>query len=130
MVVDTSALIAILFREPGWEGLEDAILRQPPCWISAIGRLEAAMVVEGRKGSMHGDLDELIQNLELRTIPFDETQLAFAVDAFRRYGKGRHKAALNLGDCCAYGLAKALDEPLLFKGDDFSQTGVASVPTG
>ena len=63
-------------------------------------------------------------------IPFDETQLAFAVDAFRRYGKGRHKAALNLGDCCAYGLAKALDEPLLFKGDDFSQTDVASVPTG
>lgn len=130
MVADTSALLAILFQEPEWEGLENVILREPPCWISTVSRLEAAMVVEGRKGNVAEDLDDLIRNLDLRTIPFDAVQLAHAIDAFRRYGKGRHKAALNLGDCCSYGLAKTLDEPLLFKGDDFSQTDVASVPTG
>ena len=130
MVVDTSALLAILFRESEWEGLEDASLRKPRCWISVISRLEAAMVVEGRKGKTDGDLNDLISDLDLRTIPFDQAQLAFAVDAFRRYGKGRHKAALNLGDCCLYGLAKALDEPLLFKGDDFSLTDVRQALKG
>lgn len=88
------------------------------------------MVAEGRKPSGAGDLDELIRTLDLEVVSFDETQLAFAVDAFRRYGKGRHPAALNLGDCCAYGLARALNAPLLFKGEDFSKTDIEPVATG
>jgi ribonuclease VapC len=88
------------------------------------------MVFEGRKAGRAEELEELIADLRIKVIPLDEIQLSFAIDAFRRYGKGRHKAALNLGDCCAYGLAKALDEPLLFKGVDFTQTDVSSVQTG
>ena len=130
MVVDTSAVIAILLREPGWPPIMQAILRDSTRLMSAVSRLEPAMVFEGRKAGPVGDLDKLIADLRINVVPFDETQLARAVDAFRRYGKGRHNAALNLGDCCAYGLAKALNEPLLYKGDDFSRTDIASVPTG
>jgi ribonuclease VapC len=130
MVIDTSAVLAILLREPDWRQITRSILADRTRLMSTVSRLESVMVFEGRKVGRPEELEELIADLRILVIPFDETQLAFAVDAFRRYGKGRHRAALNLGDCCAYGLAKALDEPLLFKGDDFSQTDVASVPTG
>ena len=85
------------------------------------------MVVQGRRPGHAADLEALVERLRIEVVPFDQTQLAHAVDAFRRYGKGRHPAALNLGDCCSYGLAKALNEPLLFKGGDFAQTDVAAV---
>ena len=129
MVVDTSALIAILFREPEGETFEDLVLRDSATWISVVSRLEAAMVVEGRKGGSSGALHSAIQDLSLEILPFDRTQLTQAIYAFRRFGKGRRPAALNLGDCCSYGLAKALNEPLLFKGDDFTQTDISAVLT-
>jgi len=124
MVVDASAVLAVAFQEPGWEEFEDAMLLKPVSSLSAVSRLEAAMVLENRKGHEQSDLDSLIQQLGLQVRAFDERQLSLAIDAFRRYGKGRHPAALNLGDCCSYGLAKSLNEPLLFKGDDFSLTDV------
>ena len=130
MVIDTSAVLAILLREPDWREIMRAILADRTRLMSSVSRLESVMVFEGRKAGRTEELEELIADIRIHVIPFDQTQLAFSVDAFRRYGKGRHKAALNLGDCCAYGLAKALDEPLLYKGDDFSQTDIASVPTG
>ncbi len=83
------------------------------------------MVLEGRLGRPSPELDSVRESLGLETVGFDENQLELAIDAFRRYGKGRHPAALNLGDCCSYALAKALDQPLLFKGNDFTLTDVA-----
>jgi ribonuclease VapC len=126
MVIDTSALVAILFREPGWDGISRAILQAGDRWMSTISRLEIAMVVENRKSYRGTAPERLIRRLRIETVPFDALQLEHALDAFRRYGKGRHPAALNLGDCCAYGLAKSLGEPLLFKGGDFSQTDIAA----
>jgi len=82
------------------------------------------MVLEGRKGRPRPELEEVVETLELEIVAFDHHQLELAIDAFRRYGKGRHPAGLNLGDCCSYGLAKALDQPLLFKGNDFGLTDV------
>ena len=82
------------------------------------------MVLEGRKGHVQNDLDRLIRQLDLVVRPFDQIQLDLAIDAFRRYGKGRHRAALNLGDFCSYALSRALNQPLLFKGNDFGFTDV------
>jgi len=124
MVVDASALLAILLREPESEAFEQAILRDSASSISSISRLEVAMVLEGRKGRPRPELEEVVETLELEIVAFDHHQLELAIDAFRRYGKGRHPAGLNLGDCCSYGLAKALDQPLLFKGNDFGLTDV------
>ena len=130
MVIDTSAVLAILFREPDWKQIGRAILTDPIRLTSAVSRLEAAMVYAGRKGANAPELEILLERFRIRIVDFDQTQLRFAMDAFRRYGKGRHPAAFNLGDCCAYALAKAWNEPLLFKGDDFSRTDIAAVPTG
>ena len=88
------------------------------------------MVAEGRRIEGRLDLDELIDALGLLTVPFDQIQLGFAVDAFRRYGKGRRPAALNLDDCCSYALSRALDQPLLLKGNDFALTDIESAPEG
>ena len=130
MVIDTSAVVPVLFREAGWRALLKAILEARERSMSAVSRLETLMVVENRKAYRGMAPDRLIRGLRIETIPFDEFQLSHAIDAFRRYGKGRHPAALNLGDCCAYGLAKALNEPLLFKGADFRQTDIPTVVTG
>jgi ribonuclease VapC len=83
------------------------------------------MIVEGRQGRIGcRDLDELLVALGLEVVPFDGSHIEHAREAFRRFGKGRHRAALNFGDCCAYGLAKTPDLPLLFKGEDFTLTDV------
>jgi ribonuclease VapC len=130
MVIDTSAFLAILLREPDWRVVMQAVLADSIRLMSAVSRLESVMVTEGRKPGQAAELENLIEYLRIEVVGFDENQLAFAINAFRRYGKGRHPAALNLGDCCAYGLAKALNEPLLFKGADFSRTDIASAATG
>ena len=95
--------------------------------ISAASVLEAAMVLEGRKGADAGaDLDIFLQRAAVETFPFDEEQLELARLAFRRYGKGKNPAGLNFGDCISYALSRSTGEPLLYKGTDFSSTDVAS----
>lgn len=123
IVVDSSALIAILLNEPERAEFTDTILTTDNPQIGAPNFFEASMVAETRRGSTGcRDLDRLSASLGLNVVAFDATHIEGARDAYRRYGKGRHRAALNFGDCCAYALAKALDLPLLFKGNDFALT--------
>jgi len=123
MVIDSSALIAILFDEPERLELESVINADSLRLISAVTKLEAGMVMVGQRGSAE-PLDRLLATISARIIPFDDHQADIAREAFTRYGKGRHKAGLNFGDCAAYALAVAEAEPLLFKGTDFSATDV------
>jgi ribonuclease VapC len=127
MVVDTSALVAVIFREPEYESLEARLLTEPQPLISAGTLLECAIVLDARKGPAGTrQLDELLRELQFRIVPVDAEQVAAAREGFRRYGKGRHEAGLNYGDCFAYGLAITLDAPLLFKGTDLSKTDIRS----
>jgi len=124
MVIDTSALIAILHREPEAAAFENAITDAPVRLLSAVTKLEAGMVTLGR-GRVGTDLlDALLNTMAVTIVPFDDHQAAIARDAFARYGRGRHPASLNFGDCAAYALAIAEAEPLLFKGTDFAATDV------
>lgn len=125
IVVDSSALLAIAFEEAEKPDFVDAILATDGALIGAPNFLEAVMVVEARAGEAGGrELDKIAGNLDLSIVSFEAAHVAAARDAFRRFGKGRHRASLNFGDCCAYGLARSLDLPLLFKGNDFAMTGI------
>jgi ribonuclease VapC len=127
MVVDTSALLAIYFAERDSGQFEAAILQAPTAVISAGTLLEAAIVVEARHGKAGAvELDRLLKKLAVSTIAVDAEQLEAARLGCRKYGKGRHPAGLNYGDLFAYALATTSVEPLLFKGDDFSQTDVVN----
>jgi ribonuclease VapC len=129
MVIDTSALTAILRKEPDRDALLKALVRAPTRLVSAVTALEAAMVVEGRYGPEAGaDLELLLYTSRVRIVPFDAEQSSVAVRAWRKYGKGRHPAGLNLGDCCVYALAKVSGEPVLCKGRDFPQADIPVVP--
>lgn len=125
MIVDSSALIAILFKEKEASAFASAMRDAPSRAVAAPTVVETAMVAEGRTGPAMGkELDELLDALNAEIVPFTAEHAALARDAWRRYGRGRHPAGLNLGDCFSYALAKARDEPLLFKGDDFARTDV------
>jgi ribonuclease VapC len=125
MVIDTSALVAILFDEPDAERFEIAIESDPRRLMSAASVLEAAMVVETRLGEAGGrELDLLLYKAQIDIVAVTVEQVEVARYAFRTYGKGRHPAGLNYGDCFAYALSKTSGEALLFKGNDFSQTDV------
>lgn len=125
MIVDTSSVIAILRGEDEGPSFERAILEAPRRLMSAVTLLEAGMVAVGQGDpAAADDLDDLLIELGMTIAPFDARQAAIARDAFARYGKGRHPAALNFGDCAAYALAIAEAEPLLFKGTDFGATDV------
>lgn len=127
LVLDTSALVAILLREPPADALLNRILGASLRHLSAATLVEAGMVMEGRRGDVGArELDELLAQLEVEIVPLTAAQAALARGAFRRFGKGRHPAALNLGDCFSYALAVALDAPLLFVGDDFARTDIAA----
>lgn len=127
MVVDTSALVAILQQEPEAETFARLIEESSTRLVSAATVLEAGMVAEVRCGKRGADeLDHLLLRARFDIVPFDSEQAVIAREAFRRFGKGRHRAGLNLGDCFAYALAKTSGEPLLYKGEDFSETDVAS----
>ena len=130
MVVDTSALIAVLQKEPERDAFIGVIGRTSPVFASVVTIQEAAMVMFSRHGQT--GLDELRQFLkdgDITILPYDEPQLNAAIDAFIRYGKGvNSKARLNLGDCASYALAKTMNMPLLFKGNDFTATDVVAVP--
>ncbi len=122
MIVDTSALIAMLRREPDAAILRERLLAAQYVSMSAGTLLECRMIAA--RYDVAGELAELIEATAIRIIPVDEAQVTAAFDGFRRYGKGRHPTGLNLGDLFAYGLARLLDEPLLFKGDDFARTDI------
>ena len=125
MVVDTSAIIAILQKEAGADELVESLIDAPERRISAATLVESGIVMQARYGDggeLH--LDLLLQRLRIETIPVTAQHADLARSAFRRYGKGRHSAGLNFGDCFAYALAKAMGESLLSVGGDFAQTDV------
>jgi ribonuclease VapC len=127
MVIDTSALVAILLGEPDAAVFSSAIADAPKRLVSAFCALEAAIVVESKKGEPGGrELDLLLHKARVEILPVSEEQFELARQAWRDFGKGRHPAGLNIGDCCSYALSKYSGEPLLFKGDDFSKTDVQS----
>lgn len=127
MVIDTSALVAVLLGEPAADRYEDAIDRDPARLMSVASVLETAIVLENRYGEAGGrELDLLIHRLPIQVIGVDAEQLEWARIAFRKFGRGRHAASLNFGDCFPYALSKVTGEPLLYKGLDFSHTDVSS----
>ena len=122
MIVDSSALIAILRDEPEQEELRAALEISQDSYISA-GTLIEVRIMATSLGILD-ELNALISEFEIRVVPVDEHQSSIAIAGFVNYGKGRHPAALNFGDLFAYALAKMRDEPLLFKGNDFAKTDV------
>jgi ribonuclease VapC len=125
MVVDTSALIAILLLEPEAERFTRLIADARPRLLSAANLFEAAIVIEGRLGpEAGGDLDDFVADVGLEMEPVTSDQVRVARQAYRTYGRGNHPAGLNFGDCFAYALAKTTGLPLLFKGKDFAQTDI------
>lgn len=126
MTLDTSAVLTVLLEEPGWEHYWELVAQADRKVMSSVSVLEATMVLEGRRGAGAGmDLDLFLHRAGVEVVAFDVDQLALARAAFRRWGKGRHPAGLNFGDCAAYALAQWTGEPLLFKGTDFAATDVA-----
>lgn len=125
MVVDTSAVLAILRNEPERRRFNEAIEADATRLMSVASFLEASMVMEARHG-YEGvrDLDLFLARAEIELVPVDVHQAHIARQAFRQYGKGRHPAALNFGDCFTYALSKTSAEPLLFKGNDFTHTDI------
>lgn len=125
MIVDASAILAVLFEEPEKDGFRDLMLRQKELAMSPVNYLEAAVRADDKRHPRKGaELDALLQGFGIAITVVDARQAHLAREAYRRFGKGHHPARLNLGDCFAYALAKARGEPLLFKGDDFRQTDV------
>jgi ribonuclease VapC len=130
MILDTSALAAIFFGEPELELYIQVIHDAERCRISAANFVELSMVVEGQIGPEAGrQCDVFFRRAEIVIEPVTVEQAHLARQAFLDFGKGRHPAKLNFGDCFAYALAKATGEPLLFKGDDFSKTDVRAAVT-
>jgi ribonuclease VapC len=128
MVLDTSALLALLLDEPEADAFRVAVEEDSTRLVSAATVLETAIVIEARKGVPAGrELDGLIQTAEVEVVPVDVEQVKEARRAYRRFGKGHHAAGLNYGDVFAYALARVSGEPLLFKGDDFTRTDVRRV---
>ena len=126
MILDTSALVAVLFDEPEREEFILRIAEAPRRLISIGTLIEASIVVEARRGEVAGrELDLFLHRADVQTVAVSEEQALLARAAWRVYGKGRHPAGLNFGDLFAYALARATGEELLFKGSDFTQTDLA-----
>jgi ribonuclease VapC len=131
MVLDTSALLALLLNEPEATDMARAIASDPRRLVSAFTALETSVVIEARKGEDGGrEFDLLAYKAGIDIVPMDSGQAELARSAWRKYGKGRHPAGLNIGDCCSYALARYTGEPLLFKGEDFAKTDARPVPLG
>jgi ribonuclease VapC len=123
MIIDTSALVAILRGEPDADRFAGAIEQARSRKVSAVSFVETAAVIDGSRDAIASRrLDELFREARLSVEPVTAAQARIAREAYRDFGKGRHPAGLNLGDCFAYALAKETDEPILFKGDDFRKT--------
>ncbi len=129
MVLDTSAIVAILLGEPDADRFATAIAGASVRLLSAVNRVELSLVIEGRKGEAgRRALEAFLAEAGIVVADVGAEQSALAIEAFRRFGRGRHPAGLNIGDCFAYALARATDEPLLFKADDFARTDVTAAP--
>ena len=127
MVIDSSALLAILLKEPERDAFAAAIAEAGVRLVSSVNALEAAIVILARKGEPGlREFDLLSHAAGLDIVSFSTDHLMLAREGYQRFGKGRHTASLNFGDCCAYALSRHSGEPLLFKGDDFPQTDVES----
>lgn len=125
MVVDTSAIVAVLFGEPEREAFLTILGDADTVVMSAVSYLEATMVLSRQISTRNNGLDAFLEHYQVEVEPADLIQARLASEAFLRFGKGRgHPAQLNFGDCLVYALAMSRSEPLLFKGDDFSQTDV------
>lgn len=127
MIVDTSALVAVITGEPDAERYLDAMVSADELGVPATALVEASEVLQARQGDEAvADLHALLAELEVEVLPIDEGAAREAADAWRRFGKGRHPAGLNFGDVFSYALARATGRPLLFKGDHFTQTDVGA----
>lgn len=126
LVLDTSAIMSILRQEDDAAQMAACIAAASSVCISAVTRLEAFTVAMARGDIGSQKLAELLDQLAPQVIAFDHAQSSLAVTAVRAFGKGHHPARLNFGDCCAYALAKSMSLPLLYKGNDFAQTDIAS----
>jgi ribonuclease VapC len=125
MVIDSSAVLAILLAEPEQERFLQAIGAAPVRLISSVNALESSMVIENRKGKTGGrELDLLLHRSGVEVVASTAEHYEVARDAWRRFGKGNHPASLNIGDCFAYALSQVSGEPLLFKGNGFPKTDV------
>lgn len=123
MILDSSAIVALFFKEPGYESLQHKLVEAEVIAISAAALVETAIVLSARMmADARGSLARFIEENGVVVIPFTEGHYGIAVTAWLKYGKGRHPAALNFGDCIAYATAKAAEMPLLCVGDDFPQT--------
>jgi ribonuclease VapC len=126
MIIDTSALVSILDQEPEAERLAHAVAAASERMLSAANLVETGIVMQVRRGDEAvRDLDLLLAKLKIEIIAVSAKQANLARKAFQRFGRGRHPARLNFGDCFAYALAKDSGAPLLFKGEDFPQTDIA-----
>jgi ribonuclease VapC len=128
VVIDPSAILAIIYAEPEAETFLQLIENSNLCLLSSPGYVELSIVL----GTRHGEkgvenLDLLLKELSITVVPFSPEQARLAAGAFLTFGKGRHPAKLNMGDCFSFGLAKAMGQPLLFKGNDFIQTDIEGV---
>lgn len=125
MILDSSALVAILFGEPGYLDLVDRILDADRVGVGAPTLVETGLVFVGRGGGRTTEaVDGLIEGLGVAVLPFGPAEWPIAIAAFRRFGRGRHPAALNFGDCLAYATAKSSRDALLYVGNDFSKTDI------
>jgi ribonuclease VapC len=126
MVIDTSAIVAVLENEPEGANFIRLIAADEVRLLSAVSRVECTCVIEGRKRAAgRADLELLLREAAIEVAPVTADQAEIACEVFRRFGRGRHPAGLNIGDTFAYALARATGEPLLFKGDDFARTDIA-----
>jgi ribonuclease VapC len=125
MTLDSSALVAVLFAEPGYLDLVDRILEADQVRVGAPTLVEAGLVLAGRRRSpAAGEIEGLVRELSITVVPFGEAECRVALDAFARFGRGRHRAALNFGDCLSYATAAVAGDTLLFVGDDFTHTDI------
>jgi ribonuclease VapC len=125
VIVDSSALVAIVLREPGWQNLVEK-LSGGLAGAGAPTLAEAGVVLTAKMGPRGRSLlARLIQESRVSVVPFTDEHWPIAIDAYARFGKGRHAAALNFGDCLTYAIASLASQPLLFVGDDFSKTDLA-----
>lgn len=128
MVIDTSALVAIFLAEPERKHFLELIVQSERRLVSAASVLETGMVLESKGGEAVGrEFDLFVVRVKLEIVPVDAEQVEIARSAWRKYGKGRHAAGLNFGDCFAYALAKSSGEKLLAKGEDFRYTDIETV---
>jgi ribonuclease VapC len=131
MIIDSSAILAVILKEPGYERIVHELAASPATRIGAPTRLETGIVLTARLGPRGKTvLARFLQENSIETVAFGEAHASLALDAYSRFGKGRHPAALNFGDCCTYAVTSAAGEPLLCTGDDFTRTDLPLISLG